>query len=150
MECSYDYVMNWMKDYFDVYSVYGQDIETACKMNEYLEKDLKFVPYISSIKGSYNTREDLLKYTTAHPSCYEKLTPLDIVIDMKRMVAVALLNLEVIDQKTGKIMVSKKSLAEYHLIQDDKCLKICKIVYFWEVLEPGSLEVADVFKRDLR
>jgi len=151
MELVYDDIVKWMKDYFNVYSNYGQDPKTAHRMNDYFLPDLEFMPYIASLRGPVTSRDDFLRNTTSHPSSYEKLTPEDIAVDERRKVVVALLRLEIIDRKTGEVLVKKSSIAHYQLVLDEnKTIKIKKIHFFWQDLPPGTLEVVDVFGKDYK
>jgi hypothetical protein len=149
MELTYDHIVNWMKEYFQVYSKYGQDPVTAHRMNNYFALDLEFIPYIAALQGPVTNRDAFLRNTTSHPSSYEKLTPEDIAVDERRKVVVALLRLQIIDRKTEEVLVEKSSIAHYQLVLDEnKTLKIKKIQFFWQDLPPGALEVVDVFARD--
>ena len=151
MELVYDNIVNWMKDYFKVYSTYGQDPKTAQRMNDYFTPDLEFIPYIAALRGPVTSRDDFLRNTTSHPSSYEKLTPEDIAVDERRKVVVALLRLEIIDRKTEEVLVKKSSIAHYQLVLDENnTIKIKKIRFFWQDLPPGALEVVDVFGRDYK
>jgi hypothetical protein len=149
MELTYDNIVKWMKEYYNVYITYGQDPKTAHRMNDYFMPDLEFIPYISSLQGPVTSRDEFLLNTTSHPSSYEALTPEDIAVDERRKVVVALLRLEIIDRKTGEVLVKKSSIAHYQLVLDENnTIKIKRIQFFWQDLLPGTLEVIDVFNRD--
>ena len=149
MELTYDNIVKWMKDYFQAYSNYGQDPETAHRMHDYFAPDLEFVPYIAALRKDMTSRDTFLQVTSSHPSWYETLTPEDITVDEKRGVAVVLFRLEVIDKKTGEVVVKKRAMSHYQLVLDEnKTIKIRKIQFFWEVLPPGVPEFYDLFGMD--
>ena len=149
MELTYDNIVKWMKDYFKVYSTYGQDPKTAHRMNDYFTPDLEFIPYIAALRGPITSRDDFLHVTTSHPSWYETLTPEDITVDERRKVVVVLLKMEVINSKTGEAVVKKRAMSHYQLVLDENnTLKIRKIQFFWETLPAGVPEFYDLFGED--
>ena len=149
MELTYDNIVKWMKDYFHAYSNYGQDPETVHRMHDYFAPDLEFIPYIAALRKDMTSRDTFLQVTSSHPSWYETLTPEDITVDEKRGVAVVLFRLEVIDRKTGEVVVKKRAMSHYQLVLDEnKTIKIRKIQFFWEVLPPGVPEFYDLFGMD--
>jgi hypothetical protein len=152
MAFSYDDIVKWMKIYFETYNKYAQNAETVDKMDDFFAPDLVFKSYIAGLGdgGPVVSREVFKRILTAHPSSYEAFEPLDIVVDEKKMVAVALLDVDVIESATGKVVVEKHYLPRYQLVIDDNnTLKIKQIDFFWEVLAPGVPDVADFFGRNL-
>ena len=148
MELSYDAVVKYMKDYFEVFNTYGQNPETIHRLDDYYAPDVEFTPYVAGI-GHCNSREEFYRVLFSHPSGYEKLTPEEIVVDERRMMAVVLIKAEISDSKTKEILVTKRYFVLYPLEPDeDNTLKIKKIQLFWEVLPPGATEIDDVFARD--
>jgi hypothetical protein len=143
-------IAGWMKEYFKVYSTYGQDPKTAQRMNDYFAPDLRFIPYIAALggpQGGFFSRDEFLQKAVSHPSWYEKLTPSDIIVDETRKVAVVLFSIDVINRKTGKTAVSRKAMSQYELMLDaNNTLKIKTIRFFWEFLPPGTPEFYDLFK----
>ena len=152
MTLTYDNILRWMKEYFEVYSTYGQDPKTAHRMNEYFAPDLRFIPYIAAIggpEGGFTSRDEFLRTATTHSSWYERLTPEYITVDEKRKVAVVLFKMDVINRKTGQVAVEKHAMAQYELALDENSrIKIKTIRFFWEVLPPGVPEFYDLFKQD--
>jgi hypothetical protein len=150
MELTYDSIAEWMKEYFRVYSTYGQDAETADRMNDYFAPDLRFIPYIAGIggpEGGFFSREEFMHTAKSHPDWYEKLTPQDITIDERRKVVAVLFGMEVINRKTGEVAVKKSAMAHYELVLDENnTIKIKTIRFFWEVLPPGVPEFYDLFQ----
>jgi hypothetical protein len=151
MEFTYDSILKWMKDYFKVYSTYGQDPKTTHRMNDYFAPDLRFVPYIAALGGpggGFNSRDEFLRTAESHPSWHETLTPEDITVDERRKVAVVLFKMQVIDSKTGEAVVTKSAIAHYQLVLDENnTIKISKIQFFWEVLPAGVPEFYDLYGR---
>jgi len=141
MELTYDIIVKWMKDYFEVYGKYGQEPDTYQIMNDYFAPDLRFIPYIAGLggpEGGFRSRDEFLRTAIAHTSWYEKLTPLDITVDERRKAVVVIFNIDVHDRKTGLIVVKRNAIAHYNLILDDqKTIKIKTIRFFWETLPPG-------------
>ena len=152
MEFTYDNILKWMTEYFEVYSTYGQDAETADKMKDYFAPDLRFIPYIAGIggpEGGFFSRDEFIHTAKSHSSWYEKLTPEDITIDVNRKVVAVLFGMEVVDRKTGEVAVKKSAMAHYELVLDENdTIKIKTIRFFWEVLPPGVPEFYDLYKDD--
>ncbi len=152
MELTYDNILRWMKGYFKVYSTYGQDSETADRMNDYFAPDLRFIPYIAAIggpEGGFFSRDEFMHTAKSHSSWYEKLTPEDITVDERRKMAAVRFGMEVINRKTGEVVVKKSAMAHYELVLDENnSIKIKTIRFFWEVLPPGVPEFYDLFEDD--
>ncbi len=152
MELTYDNILRWMKGYFKVYSTYGQDSETADRMNDYFAPDLRFIPYIAAIggpEGGFFSRNEFMHTAKSHSSWYEKLTPEDITVDERRKMAAVRFGMEVINRKTGEVVVKKSAMAHYELVLDENnSIKIKTIRFFWEVLPPGVPEFYDLFEDD--
>lgn len=152
MELTYDNILKWMNEYFKVYSTYGQDAKTADRMNDFFTPDLRFIPYIAGIggpEGGFFSRDEFISTAKSHSYWYEKLTPIDITIDVNRKVVAVLFGMEVIDRKTGDVAVKKSALAHYELALDENNLiKIKTIRFFWEVLPPGVPEFYDLYEDD--
>ena len=148
MELTYDNILKFMKDYFKAFLEYGQDPKTAHRMEDYFAPDLEFFPYIAG-NAPVSGRDKFLKLMSSHPSSLERLTPDDIMVDEKRGAAVVLLKTEIIDAKTGEVLVTKMYHPLYQLgLDENKTIKIKKILFFEEVLPQGTLDVGDVLKRD--
>lgn len=152
MKLTYDNIVTWMKEYFKVYSTYGQDTETAHRMNDYFTPDLRFIPYIAAIggpKGGFFSRDEFIRTARSHSSWYEKLTPEDITVDERRKVVAVRFGMEVVNRKTGEVAVKKSAMAHYELVLDgNSTIKIKTIRFFWEVLPPGVPEFYDLFEDD--
>ena len=152
MELTYNNILDWMKEYFEVYSTYGQDTQTADRMNDYFTPDLRFIPYIAGIggpEGGFFSRDEFIHTAKSHSSWYERLTPEDITIDEKRKVVAVRFGMEVIDRKTGEVAVKKSAMAHYELVLDENnTVKIKTIRFFWEVLPPGVPEFYDLYEDD--
>jgi hypothetical protein len=150
MALTYDNIVEWMKEYFRVYSTYGQDAKTVQRMNDYFAPDLRFIPYIAALggpQGGFHSRDEFLSKAASHPSWYEKLTPEVITVDEKRKVVVVLFNINVINRKTGETATKKEAMSHYELVLDkNNTLKIKTIRFFWEIMPPGVPEFYDLFK----
>jgi hypothetical protein len=152
MAFTYDDIVKWMKSYFETYNKYAQLPETVDKMNDYFAPDLVFKAYIAGLgDGSPVTdREVFKRILSAHPNSYETFEPLDIAVDERKMVVAALLDVDVIDRTTEKVVVEKHYLVRYQLkVDENNTLKIKQIDFFWEVLPPGVPDVDDFFGRNL-
>jgi hypothetical protein len=148
MELTYDAIVKYLKDYFAAFNAFGQDPKTINKMDDYFAPDLEFNPFVAGI-GHVKGREEWYRVLLSHPSGYEHLTPEEIVVDMKRLMAVVLIKAEISDSKTRELLVTKRYFVLYPLAIDEKnTLKIKKLQFFWEVLPPGAMEIDDVFERD--
>ena len=74
---------------------------------------------------------------------------MDITIDENRKVVAVLFGMEVINRKTGEVVVKKSAMAHYELVLDENgAIKIKTIRFFWEVLPPGVPEFYDLFEDD--
>ena len=152
MELTYDPIQNWMKEYFETYSTYGQKPETADLMKDFFAPDLRFVPYIAGIggpEGGFHSRDEFIRTAKSHPSWYERLIPDDITIDERRKTVVVLFRMEVVDTKKNEIAIKKSALAHYQLVLDENnTIKIKKILFFWETMPPDKKEFYELFGRE--
>ncbi len=85
MRLTYDQLVQWIGEYFEVFNKYGQDPNEIHRMDEYFAKDFVFNPYIAYV-GKVSGRDNWYKVLTSHPSGIERLTPEDLVIDENRQV----------------------------------------------------------------
>ncbi len=152
MAPTYETIKQWMEEYFRVYSTAGQSPQTADRMTEYFAPDLKFIPFIAALggpSGGFSGRDEFINTAKHHSAWYEKLTPINMAIDERRMAVAVLFGMQVMDRKTGKVAVKKSAMSHYELILDEnKKLKIKTIRFFWEVLPPGVPEFYDLYKND--
>ena len=152
MELTYDNIVKWMTEYFNVYSTYGQDSKTADRMKDFFAPDLRFIPYIAAIggpEGGFFSRDEFIRTAKSHSSWYEKLTPEDITVDEKRKVVAVRFGMEVVNRTTGEVVVKKSAMAHYQLVLDENStIKIKTIRFFWEVLPAGVPEFYDLFEDD--
>jgi hypothetical protein len=140
MKFTYEEILNWLKDYLNAYNSYAQNPETVERMAEYFTPDVHFIPYISAFGGPDNaitSRDDFFKMFISHPTVYEKFETEDIIVDEKRMEAVAFLNVSLYDSKTNKVLLKKHYQPRYQLVIDEKNkIKISTIFFFWESMPP--------------
>ena len=149
MELTYENIVNFMKEYFPAYNANAQNPETTHKMHDYFAPDLEFIPYVAGLEHT-TSRDEFLGIMSSHPTSYETITADDVFIDERKKVVVVLARTEVVDRKTGEVVVRKSYLPRYQLTQDENNnIKIKQLKFFWEVLPPGALEVHEVFRRDL-
>ncbi len=152
MELTYDNILNWMKEYFETYSAYGQKPETADRMKDFFAPDLRFIPYIAGIggpEGGFRSRDEFIRTAKSHPSWYERLIPDDITIDERRKVAVILFRMEVVDTKKDEVVIRKSAMAHYELVLDEnETIKIKKILFFWETMPLDKKEFYELFGRE--
>lgn len=147
MKLTYDEMVAWIKEYFDVFNLYGQDPEEIHRMDEYFSKAFSFNPFIAHV-GKVAGRDDWYKVLLSHPSGVERLTPEDLVIDERRQAFVAQIKAELSDRDTKELLLTKRYMARYPLVEEDGKMKIERLDFFWEVLPTGALEIDDVFERD--
>jgi hypothetical protein len=140
-------MMGWIDEYFEAFNKYGQDPAEIHRMDEYFAKDFAFNPYIAHV-GKATGRDNWYKVLTSHPSGVEVLTPEDIVIDENRQTFVAQIKAELFDRDTQELLLTKRYLARYPLVEEEGKMKIARLDFFWEVLPEGALEIDDVFERD--
>jgi hypothetical protein len=140
MEPTYEDMIKFMTDYFNAYNNYAQNPATVNKMSDYFTPEVLFIPYMSVFGGPKNavtSRDRFFQMFTGHPANYEQFTVEDVVVDEKRMVATALLDVTLYESKTNKELVRKHYLVRYELVLDDRnTLKIKKILFFWEATSP--------------
>jgi len=150
MKLKYQDIVKWMKDYFKAYNAYAQNPKTVNRMSKYFTPDVRFVPYVSAFGGpekAVNNRDDFYRMFTGHPSVYEKFKVEDIIVDERRMVAVALLKVALFDSRTDEVLLRKHYLPRYQLVLDDNnTLKISKILFFWEAMPPEVDEAYGIEK----
>jgi hypothetical protein len=140
MKPAYDDIVEWLKKYFAAYNAYAQNPDTADRMSEYFTTDVRFIPFVSAFGGPGNavtSRDDFFRMFISHPTVYEKFDVVDIAVDEKRMVAVALLKVALFDSQTNEVLLRKHYLPRYQLVLDEKgALKISVIHFFWESTPP--------------
>jgi hypothetical protein len=144
---TYDEIAAWVEEYFAAFNLYGQDPDEIHRMDEYFAKDFAFNPFIAHV-GKVAGRENWYKVLTSHPSGVERLTPEDLVIDERRQAFVAQIKAELSDRDSKELLLTKRYLARYPLVEEDGKMKIERLDFFWEVLPEGALEIDDVFERD--
>jgi hypothetical protein len=147
MKLTYDEMVAWIDEYFDAFNEYGQDPNEIHRMDLYFSKDFVFNPYVAHV-GKVAGRDNWYKVLTSHPSGVETLTPEDLVIDENRQTFVAQIKAELSDRDSGELLLTKRYLARYPLVEEEGAMKIERLDFFWEVLPPGALEIDDVFERD--
>ena len=152
MKFTYEDIVKWMEDYFKAYNAYAQNPETVNRMSEYFTPDVRFVPYVSAFGGperAVTSRDDFFRMFTGHPSVYEKFEVEDIIVDERRMVAVALLKVALFDSRTDEVLLRKHYLPRYQLLLDhNKTLKISNILFFWEAMPPEVDEAYGIEKME--
>jgi hypothetical protein len=149
MKLTYDQLVQWIREYFEAFNRYGQDPDEIHRMDDYFAKDFVFNPYIAFV-GKVTGRDNWYKVLTSHPSGIERLTPEDLVVDEKRQAFVAQIKTDLIDRDTQELLLTKRYLARYPLVEEEGKTKIERLDFFWEILPEGSLELDDVFERDWR
>ena len=147
MKLTYEQLAAWIDEYFTEFNRYGQDPDEVHRMDEYFAKDFVFNPYIAYV-GKVAGRENWYKVLTSHPSGIEVLTPEHVVIDERRQEFVAQIKTDLIDRDSREVLLTKRYLARYPLIEEDGKWKIERLDFFWEILPEGALEIDDVFQRD--
>jgi hypothetical protein len=147
MKMTYDQLADWIDEYFTEFNKYGQDPKEIHRMDEYFSKDFVFNPYIAYV-GKVAGRENWYKVLTSHPSGIEVLTPEHVVIDERRQEFVAQIKTDLVDHDSREVLLTKRYLARYPLIEEDGKWKIERLEFFWEILPEGALEIDDVFQRD--
>lgn len=152
MELTYQNMVKFMEEYLPVFSEYGQDPATASRMNDYFAPDVEFTGYVGLPEPLvFTSRDDFLAFDVAHPSSYERLTPLDLIVDEQRKVVVAVLKFDFIDRKTGELLVEERGVTQYQLDLDENgAIKIKKLLFFPQRLAPGTLSGAEIFFRDVQ
>jgi hypothetical protein len=150
MEPTYQDIVKWMREYFDAYNAYAQNPETVDRMSDYFTADVHFVPFVSAFGGpekAVTNRADFFRMFTGHPTVYEKFEVEDIVVDERRMVAVALLAVSLFDSQTDAVLLRKHYLPRYQLVLDERNrLKISRILFFWEAMPPEADEAYAIEK----
>lgn len=147
MAMTRDEIAHWVDEYFQVFNTCGQNPDTIHRMDEYFSKDFVFNPYIAHV-GKVAGRDEWYKVLLSHPSGIERLTVEDLVIDEVRQAFVAQIKAELVDRDTKQLLLTKRYLARYPLIEEEGKPKIERLDFFWEVLPAGALEIDDVFERD--
>ena len=147
MKMTYDQMAEWIEVYFADFNKYGQDPREIHRMDEYFSKDFVFNPYIAYV-GKVSGRDEWYKVLTSHPSGIEVLTPEAVIIDDRRQEFVAQIRTDLVDRDTREVLLTKRYLARYPLVEEDGKMKIERLEFFWEILPEGAMEIDDVFERD--
>jgi len=150
MTPKYDEIVKWINEYFQTYSTVGQDPKTADRMEKYFAPEMRFIPFIAALggpQGGFKGRDEFISKAKAHPSWFEKLSPIEIIVDEKKLEVAVLFGMQVMNRKTNEVAVKKSAFSHYELMVDEKnTLKIKTIRFFWEILPPGVPEFYDLFK----
>jgi len=150
MKPTYEEILQWMKEYFSAYNAYAQNAQTVNRMSDYFTRDVHFVPYVSAFGGPGNAvtnRDDFFRMFTGHPSVYEKFDVEDIIVDEKRMVATALLDVTLFESGTDRVLLKKHYLPRYQLVLDENGrLRIRTVLFFWEATPPEVDELYAIGK----
>jgi hypothetical protein len=144
---TYDEMTRWIDEYFAAFNTYGQDPNEIQRMDEYFARDFVFNPFIAYVQ-KVSGRDNWYKVLTSHPSGIEVLTPEALVIDERRQEFVAQIKTDLVDRDTRQVLLTKRYLARYPLVEEDGKMKIERLDFFWEILPEGALEIDDVFERD--
>lgn len=150
MEMTYEDILEFMQEYFPVYSEYGQDAATAHRMNDFYAPDFVFTGYVGYAEPVvYPSRDAFLAFDVSHPSSYERLTPESMTIDERGKTVFAIIKFEFIDRETGDVLVEERGATQYQLMLDENGgIKIESFVFFPQRIAPGTLSGADVFRGD--
>ena len=145
MEITYDNIVKYYEEYFEVFNNHGQSMDSVHDMDRFYAPEFAFKPFVATIKGC-NSREEWYRVVTGHPAGHEHLEMEDIIIDMKRLVAAILIKAEISDPETHEVKVAKHYFGRYPMkIDENGDLKITALEFFWEVLPAGAMEIDDVF-----
>jgi len=124
-------VTDFMKKYFKTFSKYGQDPDNMKRMGEYFTSDLEFKQYYPDTPHVHGL-ENFHKLND-HSDVHETLKPDLFIIDTERKVASVLINVEVRNTRTGKILLTPTYNAIYHFREyRDGSFKITKVWLFNE------------------
>jgi len=148
MELTYDSMVEFMEEYFPVFSNFGQHPATVHRMNDYFAPDLVFTGYMGFPEGLlvYPNRQAFLDFDVSHPWAFERLTPLDLTVDERRKVVFALIKFEFVERETGRVLVEELGTAQYHLALDENgTIKIKRLLFFPQRIAPGTRSGSDVF-----
>lgn len=150
MELTYDAMVEFMEEYFPVYSEFGQDPETAYRMHEYYAPDFVFIGHVGFQEPViYPSAQAFLEFDISHPSSFERLTPLEMVVDERRKTVCVIIRFEFVDKATGRVLVEERGVSRYRLTPDESgAIKITELLFFPERLPPGALSGTEVFLRD--
>ena len=140
MELTYENITKWFDDYYAAFNANAGPLKTVPNMEKYFAPECEFWPYNMAGTKQPSSREDLLM-TMIHPGLHEELTPKEYVVDLKRLVVVVLFQLQFNDEPSGNVWPARLASCHYHLkLNEDKELKITKIVYFMEAASPDEAE----------
>jgi hypothetical protein len=141
LEFTYDAAVQWFDAYFRFFNKYSGPLETVPNMEKFFTADLEFWPFNMPNTEQPLSREQLLM-TMVHPGLHEILTPREYVVDLERMVVVVHFQLQFKDDASGRVWPARQASAHYYLVMDDnKNIKIKKIVYFTEAHAPDDHKV---------
>lgn len=147
MALTYDELATWIDEYFETFNTYGQDPAEIHRMDKYFSKNVVYNPFIAYV-GKVEGRDNWYRVLLSHPSGIERLTPEYLVIDERQQVFVAQIRTDLIDRDSQELLLTKRYLCRYPLIEEDGAMKIERLDFFWEILPAGALEIDDVFERD--
>ena len=147
MELTHDNVIKWFDEYFNAFNENEGNPETARNMRKYFVPELEFYSYNVHDEEKPTGREHLVS-AIEHPGFHEEFKPQYYVYDEKQKILVAQLQLQFTETSTGTVFPPKMASAHYHLVQDEnKDLKIKKILYFVEATSPDEPSILDRMRK---
>ena len=149
MEITYSTIVEFIQNYCKDFIAYAQDTATTHNMYAYFAPDIEFIPFTAAALAPVKGRDTFLHIMTLHPSVKEWIEPVDIIVDERRKIAAVRLKAKLIDVKTNEVLGEKHYFPVYELIIDEnETLKIQKILFWEEVLPPGTVDFGEIFMRD--
>jgi hypothetical protein len=146
MAIVYDDLVKWFDSYFGAFNQNAGSLAGAVKMKKYFTDDFEFWPY-NMVGPKPLPREGLLM-TMVHPGLHEHLTPLEYIIDLKKLIVVVQFRLQFSDQPSGKVWPPKLASAHYYLIlKGNNEPQIKKILYFMELRPPEESGYRDLWTK---
>ena len=146
MDITYEYISEWMDNYFKTVRENMGPLETVPKIGKLFTEDFEFVYYTPPSTAEFTwgraSREELLMMMV-HPGLAEVITPKYYAINLKEMVCVVRFDDRTVDTSTGNDLVpSFQASAHYHLVTaDDTGLKIGLLEYWTENQTPENIEI---------
>ena len=147
MELTYDNVIKWFDDYFAAFNEYEGNPETAKNMAKYFVPELEFYSYNVHDEKRPTGRDHLIR-AIEHPGFHEVFRPQDYIYDEKKMMLVAQLELQFTEVSTGTVFPPKMASAHYYFkLDENKDLKITKILYWVEAMNPNEPSILDRMRK---
>jgi len=149
MEFTRDIVTKWLEEYFNAFHKMQGTVDSVQKMRKFFTPDFEFWPF-NMPPGSVPRPSSLeaLLVSMVHPGLHEHITPLDLVIDLKKMTVAVFAQIQFTDEVSGTTWPARSAGAfMYFTFDENQELRVNKIRYFLENRPAGETTYRELWQK---